>query len=164
MNISFIPWESHFPESHGPLSTSNLFVSGLASHFSDHRSACFPDACSWKAPRRLPNQCTQHELSSIPQLLSCFCQPSHRRPPHLPNGQSQKPRHHPKCLPHHTLNPNSPQDQGVSASMSFKSVCLSPPPGRRHLPPLWSLYVVTLSFPNSAFYSGTFTVSCSYQM
>lgn len=104
MNISFIPWESRFPESHEPLSTSNLFVSGLASHFSDHRSTCFPDACSWKAPRTLPNQCTQRELSSIPQLLSCFCQPSHRRPPHLPNGQSQKPKHHPKCLPHHTLS------------------------------------------------------------
>ena len=116
-------------------------------------------ACSWMVPRPPPSRCTQSELSSIPQLLFCLCLPSHRRPCHLPNGQSQKPKHHPKCLPCHTLNPNGHQDQGVSAS-SLSASCLLPD----DLPPLWSPCVGTLSFPNPASHSNAFTVCCSSQV
>lgn len=127
---------------------SNLFVSALASHFSDHRSTCFPDAYSWKAPRTLPNKRTQSELSSIPQLLSCLHLASHRRPTICPMAKARSP----SII--QNASPTTLSTQMVPKTRESQPQC---PSNLRltssqvtTLPPLWSLYIGTLSSPNPA--------------
>lgn len=105
-HIAPAPGESHFPQSHGPPSTSDRFVSVLASHFSDHSSHASqmpppgwpPGILQVKAPE--VNPAASSQTAPLPPFP--FSWKAH----HLPNGQSQKPEHHPFGGPPPHLQPN----------------------------------------------------------
>ena len=88
MNISFTPWESRFPKSHGP-----------CLHRMSLTQACMFPRCllldGLQATSNSPrvNSAASPNSSSAPVSLLIGA------PHHLPNGQSQKPKHHPKCFP-----------------------------------------------------------------
>lgn len=132
MNISPTPWESHFPQSRGGCGAPGHIrsVSALASHFSDHGSACSQMPTPGWPPSSLHIH-AQSELSSSSQLL-----PPPRRPHQLPMAKALSLSIVPNA------STSTPSAQLVTEARESRPQCPADPSAPR-LCPEWLCFLLT---------------------